>query len=106
MSAAPYSVYGTGTSLLFAFHGYGMDGYQFQVLEGSLCKDYHIIGFHLPYHKGGPDNYDGWIELVRETIKKILEEKGVKEIFDNEIIINEKVYSKDKLEKLLDKEVK
>jgi trigger factor len=36
----------------------------------------------------------------------ILEEKGVKAIFDNEIIVNDKIYSKDKLEALLEKEVK
>ena len=77
MSATPYSVYGTGTNLLFAFHGYGMDGYQFQLLEESLCKDYQVVGFHLPFHKGGPEAHEDWIEHVRETIKKILEEKGV-----------------------------
>jgi trigger factor len=36
----------------------------------------------------------------------ILEEKGVKAIFENEIIVNEKTYNKDKLEKLLEQEVK
>ena len=62
-------------------------------------------------------NYPGQEQQVIEFYQKdrqalealkgpILEEKGVKEIFDNEIIINEKTYSKDKLEKLLDKEVK
>lgn len=62
-------------------------------------------------------NYPGQEQQVIEFYQKdrqalealkgpILEEKGVKEIFDNEIIINEKTYSKDKLEKLLEKEVK
>ena len=41
-----------------------------------------------------------------ESLKgPILEEKGIKDIFANEIILNEKTYSKDKLEKLLEKEV-
>jgi trigger factor len=62
-------------------------------------------------------NYPGHEQQVIEFYQKdrqalealkgpILEEKGVKEIFDNEIIINEKTYSKDRLEKLLEKEVK
>lgn len=62
-------------------------------------------------------NYPGQEKQVIEFYQKdpqalealkgpILEEKGVKEIFDNEIIINEKSYSKDKLEELLEKEVK
>lgn len=62
-------------------------------------------------------NYPGQEKQVIEFYQKdrqalealkgpILEEKGVKEIFDNEIIINEKSYSKDKLEELLGKEVK
>ena len=62
-------------------------------------------------------NYPGQEQQVIEFYQKdlqalealkgpILEEKGVKEIFGNEIIINEKTYSRDKLEKLLKKEVK
>lgn len=40
-----------------------------------------------------------------ESLKgPILEEKAVKEIFDKEVILSEKTYSKDKLEKLLEKE--
>ena len=62
-------------------------------------------------------NYPGQEHQVIEFYQKdrqalealkgpILEEKGVKEIFDNEIIINEKSYSKEKLEKLLEEEIK
>jgi len=36
----------------------------------------------------------------------ILEDKGVKALFDKEITIKEKSYSLDKLEKLLDKEIR
>ena len=40
-----------------------------------------------------------------ESLKgPILEEKAIKAIFTKEVILNEKTYSKDKLEKLLDKE--
>lgn len=62
-------------------------------------------------------NYPGQEQQVIEFYQKdrqalealkgpILEEKGVKEIFDHEIVINEKTYSKDKLEALLEKEIK
>lgn len=73
---APHTTYGTGQRLLFVFHGYGMDGQQFQVLKESLCVDYQIVGFHLPYHKGGPEDHEGWIKGVKETIEKFLKEKG------------------------------
>lgn len=62
-------------------------------------------------------NYPGQEQQVIEFYQKdrqalealkgpILEEKGVKEIFDNEIIIKDKTYSKEKLEALLEKEIK
>ncbi len=72
---APYTIYGSGSSLLFAFHGYGMDGRQFQVLRKSLCMDYQVVGFHLPYHKSGPETHTDWLETVIETIKRIMAEK-------------------------------
>jgi trigger factor len=62
-------------------------------------------------------NYPGQEQQVIEFYQKdrqalealkgpILEEKGVKEIFDNEVTLKEKSYNKDKLEKLLEKETK
>lgn len=62
-------------------------------------------------------NYPGQEQQVIEFYQKdrsaleslkgpILEEKAVKAIFTKEVIINEKTYSKDKLEKLLDKETR
>ena len=62
-------------------------------------------------------NYPGQEQQVIEYYQKnrealeslkgpIMEEKAVQAIFDNEIIVNEKAYSKDKLEKLLEKEMK
>lgn len=67
-----YSQYGRGRQLLIAFHGYGMDGSQFRVLEDSLLKKYNIIGFHLPYHKNGPANHEDWIDLVKAEIRKLV----------------------------------
>lgn len=45
-----YHEYGSGTKLLFAFHGYGMSGRQFSVLEKSLMQQYRIIGFDHFFH--------------------------------------------------------
>lgn len=45
-----YHEYGSGTKLLFAFHGYGMSGRQFSVLQQSLVQQYRIIGFDHFFH--------------------------------------------------------
>lgn len=45
-----YHEYGSGPKLMFAFHGYGMTGKQFNVLEKSLLKKYRIIGFDHFFH--------------------------------------------------------
>jgi len=52
------------------------------------------------------DFYQKNREAVESLKGPIMEEKGVQAIFDKEIIVNEKAYSKDKLEKLLEKEMK
>ena len=62
-------------------------------------------------------NYPGQEQQVIEFYQKdrnaieslkgpILEEKAVKAIFEKDVTISEKAYSKDKLEKLLDKEIR
>ncbi len=45
-----YHEYGSGKKLLFAFHGYGLTGKQFDVLEQSLLQEYKIIGFDHFFH--------------------------------------------------------
>ncbi len=45
-----YHEYGSGKKLLFAFHGYGLNGKQFDVLEQSFLQQYHIIGFDHFFH--------------------------------------------------------
>ena len=37
--------------MLCAFHGYGMHGKQFKLLEGSLGEHYTFYGFDLFFHK-------------------------------------------------------
>ncbi len=45
-----YHEYGSGQKLLFAFHGYGMSGEQFNVFEHSLLQQYHIVAFDHFFH--------------------------------------------------------
>src|SRR5271167_3262896 len=55
-----YHEYGTGTKPLLAFHGYGMTGKQFNVLEQSILCDYKIYGFDHFFH--GKSRLDNWTE--------------------------------------------
>ncbi|MFD0766074.1 alpha/beta fold hydrolase [Mucilaginibacter lutimaris] len=55
-----YHEYGTGNKPLLAFHGYGMTGRQFHVLERSILKEYHVYGFDHFFH--GESKLNGWTE--------------------------------------------
>jgi pimeloyl-ACP methyl ester carboxylesterase len=52
--------YGTGTKPMLAFHGYGMTGKQFHVLEKSILNNYHIYGIDHFFH--GSSVLEGWTE--------------------------------------------
>lgn len=52
--------YGTGPKPLLAFHGYGMTGRQFHVLEKSLLTKYHVYGFDHFFH--GESRLEGWTD--------------------------------------------
>lgn len=52
--------YGKGQKPMLAFHGYGMTGKQFHVLEKSILKDYHVYGFDHFFHN--ESKIDGWTE--------------------------------------------
>lgn len=45
-----YHEYGSGNEVLLAFHGFGMRGTQFRVLEEAFGKKYRIISFDLFFH--------------------------------------------------------
>ena len=49
-STLHYYEYGTGDEILLAFHGFGMRGTQFKVLENAFSKKYKIISFDLFFH--------------------------------------------------------
>jgi len=69
--------YGTGQRPMLAFHGYGMTGKQFTVLEKSILTKYHVYGFDHFFHGGSA--LDGWTEqqivagMPRELIKLYME---------------------------------
>ncbi|MFD2144874.1 alpha/beta hydrolase [Mucilaginibacter antarcticus] len=52
--------YGTGQKPVLAFHGYGMTGKQFNVLEQSVLKQYHVYGFDHFFHN--ESKLDDWTE--------------------------------------------
>ncbi len=46
-----YYKFGHGAKPMFCFHGYGMHGRQFKLLEESLGERYTFYGFDLLFHK-------------------------------------------------------
>jgi pimeloyl-ACP methyl ester carboxylesterase len=73
-----YHEYGSGTKPMLAFHGYGMTGKQFQVLEASVLSEYRVYGFDHFFH--GESKLDGWTEqqilagMPRKMVKAYVEE--------------------------------
>lgn len=45
-----YSCWGTGSRILFAFHGYGESGASFALLAETLGRDLTIIAVDMPFH--------------------------------------------------------
>jgi pimeloyl-ACP methyl ester carboxylesterase len=60
LGKAHYHEYGTGNKPLLAFHGYGMTGKQFHVLERSILSEYRVYGFDHFFH--GESKLEGWTE--------------------------------------------
>lgn len=46
-----YYKFGSGNKIMLCFHGYGMHGKQFRVLEENLGETYTFYGFDLFFHK-------------------------------------------------------
>jgi pimeloyl-ACP methyl ester carboxylesterase len=73
-----YHEYGSGPKPMLAFHGYGMTGKQFHVLEQSVLNEYHVYGFDHFFH--GESSLDNWSEkqilagMPREMVRQYLEE--------------------------------
>ncbi|MDB5121649.1 MAG: Alpha/beta hydrolase family protein [Sphingobacteriales bacterium] len=64
-----YYKFGNGSKSMLSFHGYGMHGKQFKVLESVLGDDYTFYGFDLFFHKE-TRLVDQSIENVKKGITK------------------------------------
>lgn len=64
-----YYKFGTGPKKMFCFHGYGMHGRQFRVLEETMGDKYTFYGFDLFFHKSTLLK-DQSVEAVKKGISK------------------------------------
>lgn len=64
-----YYKFGTGTKNMLCFHGYGMHGKQFKVVEEPLGNQYTFYGFDLFFHKETKLK-DQSLEVVKRGISK------------------------------------
>lgn len=64
-----YYKFGSGDKMMLCFHGYGMHGKQFRILETTLGEKYTFIGFDLFFHKETKLK-DQSLETVKKGISK------------------------------------
>ena len=64
-----YYKFGSGPKVMLGFHGYGMHGKQFKILESTLGSTYTFIGFDLFFHKETKLKDQG-LEAVKKGITK------------------------------------
>jgi pimeloyl-ACP methyl ester carboxylesterase len=78
-SSFHYRRYGSGTKLLFCFHGYGRDADTFYFLNNIIGKQYTIIAIDLPFHGHTewnkeltfhPNHLIQVIQEIRSTLKQ------------------------------------
>jgi pimeloyl-ACP methyl ester carboxylesterase len=65
-----YYKYGNGPNAMLCFHGYGMHGKQFRILEEKLGAKYTFYGFDLFFHKE-TKLVDQSLEHIKRGISKI-----------------------------------
>lgn len=64
-----YYKFGQGSKIMLCFHGYGMHGKQFKLLEGELGAQYTFYGFDLFFHKGTKIR-DNSLQHVKKGLSK------------------------------------
>lgn len=89
-SALSYFEYGSGSQIMLAFHGFGMRGTQFKVLEEALGSKYKIISFDLFFHGGTAIN-DNSVENIRKGLRSQYFAEQIAEFLDSEYPNAEKV---------------
>ncbi|RZJ64650.1 MAG: alpha/beta hydrolase [Flavobacterium sp.] len=70
-STLHYYEYGNGDEIMLAFHGFGMRGTQFKVLEEAFAKKYKIISFDLFFH-GNTIIKDNSVQNIRRGLQSKL----------------------------------
>lgn len=80
-SSLHYHEYGSGDEILLAFHGFGMRGTQFKVLEEALGKKYRIISFDLFFH-GGTLLNDNSVQNIRKGLQSAHFSKQIAQFID------------------------
>jgi pimeloyl-ACP methyl ester carboxylesterase len=71
-----YYEYGRGDEIMIAFHGFGMRGNQFRVLEDALGDRYKIYSFDLFFH-GETQLFDTSRSNVKRSVDKMLFAKEI-----------------------------
>jgi pimeloyl-ACP methyl ester carboxylesterase len=83
-----YYQYGSGKEIMLAFHGFGMRGTQFHVLEEAFAEKYTIYSFDLLFH-GNTEVKDTSLNAIRTGLKSVdfgtqienfLNVKGISEV--------------------------
>lgn len=69
-SVISYKQAGTGSKLLFCFHGFGEDGYSFAIFEKLLGKTYTLIALDFPFH--GETTWNEALLFTPEDLLNIL----------------------------------
>lgn len=65
-----YYRFGSGAKTMLCFHGYGMHGKQFKMLEEKLGNEYTFYGFDLFFHKGTKLK-DATLATIKKGISKV-----------------------------------
>ena len=83
-----YYTYGNGPEAMLAFHGFGMKGTQFSVLENAFAERYTIYSFDLFFH-GQTELLDSSLGVIREGLSssefgsymaKFIQKKGLEKV--------------------------
>lgn len=64
-----YYVFGNGPEIMLCFHGYGMHGKQFKIMEAQMGDKFTFYGFDLFFHKE-TDIKDKSLENIKKGLTK------------------------------------
>ncbi|WP_421943023.1 alpha/beta fold hydrolase [Pedobacter sp.] len=80
-----YYKFGSGAKIMLCFHGYGMHGKQFKMLEEKLGNEYTFYGFDLFFHKGTKLK-DINLATIKKGITKVELSKFISDFCENQQI--------------------